>query len=91
VYIYYHCDAHAVGYIFVCCRSHSGVQFIQNVYVITIYAGTDLYEVASHVSDNWPLGRGLWYTDDMRLVIWINEHDHIRVTTTEEVQITSTY
>jgi ATP:guanido phosphotransferase, C-terminal catalytic domain len=54
---------------------------------VLIYAGTDVYEVASHVSDNWPLGRGIWYTDDMRLVIWINEHDHIRVTTTEEVYI----
>jgi hypothetical protein len=47
-----------------------------------------VYEVASHVSDNWPLGRGIWYSDDMnRLVIWINEHDHIRVTSTEEVQM----
>ncbi|KAG5181823.1 hypothetical protein JKP88DRAFT_263476 [Tribonema minus] len=45
----------------------------------------DPYKAAAHVADNWPVGRGVWTSDDHRLAVWINAEDHIRVIATEEV------
>eukprot|EP00611_Tribonema_gayanum_P013629 TRINITY_DN2464_c0_g1_i1.p1 TRINITY_DN2464_c0_g1~~TRINITY_DN2464_c0_g1_i1.p1 ORF type:complete len:375 (-),score=59.08 TRINITY_DN2464_c0_g1_i1:134-1258(-) len=48
-------------------------------------AGRDPYKAAAHVADNWPVGRGVWTSDDHRVAVWINAEDHIRVIATEEV------
>jgi hypothetical protein len=39
----------------------------------------DRYLAAAGITRDWPEGRALWSTDDRRLVVWINEEDHLRI------------
>jgi protein-arginine kinase len=39
----------------------------------------DRYLAAAGITRDWPEGRALWTTDDRRLVVWINEEDHLRI------------
>ena len=44
----------------------------------------DRYLVAAGITRDWPEARGLWSSDDRRLVVWINEEDHLRVIATSQ-------
>jgi protein-arginine kinase len=39
----------------------------------------DRYLAAAGITRDWPEGRALWSTDDRRLVVWVNEEDHLRI------------
>lgn len=43
------------------------------------FDGDDRYLAAAGITRDWPEGRGLWSTDDRRLVVWVNEEDHLRI------------
>lgn len=35
--------------------------------------------VSAGIANDWPVGRGIFISDDKRLIIWINEEDHVKV------------
>jgi protein-arginine kinase len=39
----------------------------------------DRYLQCAGITRDWPEGRGLWCGDDRRLVVWVNEEDHLRI------------
>ena len=43
------------------------------------FDGNDRYLAAAGITRDWPEGRALWSTDDRRLVVWVNEEDHLRI------------
>ncbi|KIG14611.1 putative ATP:guanido phosphotransferase YacI [Enhygromyxa salina] len=42
------------------------------------FDGDDRYLEAAGITRDWPEGRGLWCGEDRRLVVWVNEEDHLR-------------
>lgn len=43
------------------------------------FDGDDRYLAAAGITRDWPEGRALWSTDDRKLVVWVNEEDHLRI------------
>jgi protein-arginine kinase len=43
------------------------------------FDGDDRYLTAAGITRDWPEGRAIWSTDDRRLVVWVNEEDHLRI------------
>ncbi|PRQ04860.1 hypothetical protein [Enhygromyxa salina] len=48
------------------------------------FDGDDRYLEAAGITRDWPEGRGLWCSDDRRLVAWVNEEDHLRFIASSE-------
>ena len=40
---------------------------------------TDKYLSAAGIADHWPHGRGCYISEDMQLIIWVGEEDHLRI------------
>ncbi|PRQ04071.1 putative ATP:guanido phosphotransferase [Enhygromyxa salina] len=47
-----------------------------------VFDDDDRYLVAAGITRDWPEGRGLWCSVDRRLVVWVNEEDHLRIIST---------
>jgi protein-arginine kinase len=43
------------------------------------FDANDRYLEAAGITRDWPEARGLWCGDDRRLVVWVNEEDHLRI------------
>ena len=41
------------------------------------------YAVSAGLSRDWPDARGIWFTKDKRLFVWVNEEDHARIISME--------
>jgi len=39
----------------------------------------DRFMASANINGNWPEGRGVFFSKDRRLLVWINEEDHMRV------------
>jgi creatine kinase len=39
--------------------------------------------ISTGMARDWPDGRGIWYSTDMSMAVWVNEKDHLRVITQE--------
>ena len=40
-----------------------------------------LYRVLGDASgyDNWPTGRGIFFSNNKKFLVWVNEEDHLRI------------
>ena len=45
---------------------------------------TDKYLTSAGIADDYPIGRGIFISNDKHLAIWVNEEDHLRITSIYE-------
>lgn len=38
----------------------------------------------AHGYDNWPVGRGIFFSNNKRFLVWVNEEDHLRIISMQE-------
>ena len=43
----------------------------------------DSYQAAAGMARDWPAGRGAYASKDNRFVVWVNEEDHLRISSTQ--------
>lgn len=49
-----------------------------------LFRGGDKMQAASGYHQHWPIGRGIFLSDDKKFLMWINEGDHLRIISMEE-------
>ena len=49
-----------------------------------LFRGKDKMQAASGYHQFWPLGRGIFVSDDEKFLLWVNEGDHLRIISMEK-------
>lgn len=50
---------------------------------ILVFTKGDRFQEAAGINSDFPEGRGVFYSLDRRLMVWVNEEDHLRIMTLE--------
>ena len=48
-----------------------------------IFDRSDRYQAAAGMARDWPVGRGVYASKDHRFSVWVNEEDHLRISSTQ--------
>lgn len=59
-----------------CAQEHKGL--IED-HVMFKNMDSDPYLAAAGIAGDWPHGRGCYYTNDRKFVVWVGEEDHLRI------------
>ena len=49
-----------------------------------LFSGKDRFQNAAGIESNWPESRGIFLSDDEKLIVWVNEEDHLRIISMEK-------
>jgi hypothetical protein len=52
-----------------------------------LFRGKDKMQAASGYHEHWPQGRGVYLNKDKTFVNWVNEGDHVRIISMEQVRL----
>ncbi len=44
-----------------------------------LFSGKDRFQHAAGIERDWPESRGIFLSDDEKLIVWVNEEDHLRI------------
>ncbi len=49
-----------------------------------LFKGNDKMQAASGHHEHWPIGRGIYLSEEKEFILWINEGDHLRIISMEQ-------
>jgi creatine kinase/arginine kinase len=51
---------------------------------ILVFTKGDRFQDAAGINSDFPEGRGVFYSSDRKLIVWVNEEDHLRIMSLEK-------